>query len=311
MFHEDPPYICFDGRDSSFGRVAPRGTTKPRTNAFRLITISSGEASLAECATAGGAVNRVVTLSGLPFKAQNSQLGQWISTLGVRAAANAGHAGLHFVREVVARRTQLLELLRAEHAQIVDRIIAGGGENVRQAEYLATVELGARVFARVFGFDAPDLADVWAGAQQEVRDHGDEVEALRWLASYVAANSHRVEGLGRSAGCDKAPIPGAVTFAERPASGEQLGVMREGRLCLHIGAFERVMREASFDPKVTLRAWETQGRLVPGDGRHRFPQVRIGPMRPRMVVFTSGTTEELLGTVPDPSAGGGNAGPTS
>jgi hypothetical protein len=254
------------------------------TERWRLVTIATGEASLVDyVARAGGAVGRILPLSGLPFGEKSPERAREVMATIAAASANAGHAARELVRRLIAGGFGTFEELRARYDhRLADRLTKPG--HTRLAKHIALVELMAELLAEAFRLTAPDFGPLWDEATRQGGTPGDERAALAALVSVVAENRHRVVGLGVAEGGHK--------------WGEEAGVYRDKKLAVHTDWTKRTLEVRGFDYHAAIRAWNRTGKLE-SDGKNIGPKVQCGPgflgHWPRMLRFTVETTRDDFG----------------
>ncbi len=290
--------------DLTGGKERGRGNTSKLglqfSAAYRNVTITTGEASVACYTQDGGSHARVLEIWRLPLGATNYTTAQLARHIRESCGANYGHAGPAFIRWILARRgawgqwrAQYVAILTELQAGIHDNPVAG-----RMAEAFALLVLTARLATEAEllpsceGTPSPEalVQSLWPDVSSESREAYRAVAALRFAYSWYASHKTRF------------PRPGCYNGLDRPqdTSGFVLSareLMPRGGIAFYPYVISKILKDEGYQPDAIFQAWRAKNWLAESAGRCGL-RVRDGDTSPNMIAIKQEAFDEVLGEEP-------------
>ncbi len=232
-----------------------------RQNTWNNIFITTGERPLTNALSGGGAVNRCIEIE-LPFP-----LTEDFAPLVTALQNNHGHAGLWFVQTVRQRRRVLRQIWEG-HVRGLAEYGATGKQAAAMAALLTADDI---LLTGPYGEGEAPLAaleyDEAASYLVPTEDVCREKAAVEYLFDTVAAN------------------PAKFPEKRSPYSAAEVWGRPHAEYTAVIGTvFDRLMRDAGYDPKAVLHYAARMG-LLQTDGSHLRKKVSFGSQYVRCVVI--------------------------
>jgi len=268
---KDAIYFLANGQGKGRGSL----TGIQKTGTWKLVTLSTGEDSLAECSPYEGVRARILALYGRPFGKAGKEAIERIERL---VRANYGHFGRELVKKLIeiSRSEKALEALRKRYRELVETY-SFGQEPIagRLASYVVAAHLAGEILCEIFpGLprrvfeEACGLSYDKACAEID-QEEGLAAKALNLLREWIVANRSRF-----------------INGSEPVAGQEILGVIYSGeKVCIFPRALERLFQEKGFSKTTVLKEWRERGWLIASAGR-LTTLIRLKEDRPRVYALS-------------------------
>jgi putative DNA primase/helicase len=286
------------------GKGRGRGNTKSlaRSQAFRTVLLSSGEAPATSFTEDGGTRTRCLEVRGLPFGAENERTIPLVSEVNLNLQTHYGHAGQRFVRYLLQHRDCWDEWAE-QHRQVAREYIASAtGEQARMAQYAAAIVIAGRI-----AHEALDLP--WAfrdpckgrcglkSPRTPMTPRGAE-RALMDVKSW--ADSHQEWFFGRArVDRDGNAMPPGTGWAGRwdKENWEFIG--------FYPTRLKEILRDCGYEPEAILATWKERKWLELEEGRPGYTKrFRVGGEQPYLIAVGRAAFGELERRKDDENNGG-------
>lgn len=250
-----------------------------RTQVWRTVLLSTGEASILSFSTAGGARGRVLPIRGLPF--DSPKMDKLVRSLNGAVTANYGHAMPLFLRAVLARKDEWKQW-SVRYAQERERLVRLGNNNVasRLAAYCAAVSVTAKLVHEVFEQsghrlpwrDTGQLEALWKTILAETDEAAVDIRALEDVRGWVLSNEAKFEHR----------TPSSTTSIANEPPGGWLGVLfADSRVAFFTDKLADYLKRLDYHPEEVLSGWKERGWLEL-DKEKKHKQVPFGTSKVRM-----------------------------
>jgi|GEM_PF-5375672 len=266
----------FNGRKDELRRLVymlAAGNGKTRGNQalgveeerrWKLITVITGEQSVKNCTEDTGIHPRVLSFGGMPFGEKSDSMSAEVKRLRAVAQRHYGYAGLRMIQRLVQLDEEKWDRLRQMHDERKSVLEmrgteAGGSPNLvsRCAGSFATLYVAAHLLAALYDVIRIEeleksLDAAWMTVVRETSD-----------VDYADASMEVVRNwIGTSA-----------------AAADRCREMDDGGTAVSTRTLHELLKEAEFDYKVALRAWEERRWVVASN-----KAVRMGSGRKKVSV---------------------------
>lgn len=239
------------------GRGAVAGIR--HTSTWHTVCFSTGEKSLTECTTFGGARARTIGIYGSPFPDAG---GEFINEVKTLIRENYGHAGQRFTTELakLLESEKEVENIKQIYSDCQKSLSKDAGTEVgdRYSHYFATVKVAAGLACRFLEISDPVEADniVYKVFENLISDEMKEVDlctrAMVFTVSWSFSNTNY--------------------FARPNASrdeGEIYGLWKENEFIgISPHKFAEVLERQNFSVKVVRKGWAERGWIETDRGDH-------------------------------------------
>ena len=261
------------------------------TGRWRTVLLSTGEAPATSFTNDGGTRARTLGLWGSPFGGADERTVAAVRQLTLQVLQHHGHLGPRAVRWLV-EAPEARTLVRQRYAEAAERWTdAAEGHPVatRAAQYVAALEVAARIVHRVLGVPTPEgdpLAHAWAAVCAASGDADRASDALREVLSWAGSQQARFWGQPQPGKGDEGP------------PGGWLGAWTAGdhwtQLALLPTELRGFLARQGFDAEAVLHTWNDRG-WVRTEGRHRTRKVAVAGRKLRCVVVHRAACDAVSG----------------
>lgn len=242
-------YTFVQGREK--GAATLVGTRQART--WRTAMLSTGEQPLVSFCRQAGTRSRVVEVVGPPFGGQSAALGATVAHVHELVAHNYGHAGIRWIRWLIAEREQWGDWLELYRGLRKDFGEDARGQGARLSHSRAALEVAYRLLEQALDLRLPNPATAtWAEATAHAVDAGGAEAALNDVIGWYSANRSAF----RSTRDDPKPPPSGWlgTSAHSKEHGELVAIYPD--------RLERYLADRGYPIGPTLGQWRTRGWSV-------------------------------------------------
>lgn len=261
------------------GRGRGRGSLQGvrQTGSWRTVALTTGERPITSFTTGdGGTHARAVVLWGEPFG--SSSAASLVRRLNAAALENYGHAGVAFVRFLLAHRDQW-PAWRERYATLRDELAGAFPESPvadRLAGCVAVVELAEQLAAEALDVNASGAAlALWPAIVGQGAEGADRATAaLHDVLSWATANEHRFWERAEVIPGKRGSSPDLDTpdRCVKP-SGGWFGRWDNSPQWAHLDLFPDPLRHylngEGYEAEAVLRTWRDRGWLSTGNDRNR------------------------------------------
>lgn len=275
------------GIASGQGRQRGNLEGQERTQTWRTVLLSTGEASAVGFTTAGGTRGRVLSLRGLPF--DSAEVSSLVQQLNTAVTSHYGHALPLFVRAVLERCARWSDWQQSYQKERA-RLAKDATNNVadRLAAYFAAITFTAKLVHRVFaeaGHPLPwqytnQLDALWKQLAAETDEAAVDIRALQDVMSWAYASRGRFySGHSTSNSLDTKLDP----------LGGWLGRWEDGDyIAFFQDKLKKYLEEQNYHPEEVLSGWRERGWLqFDKEGKHKQISWPLTGGKIRMIVLGS------------------------
>lgn len=247
---------------------------------WNTVLFSTGEKSVAEATTLGGAAARTLPYFGSPFG--NEPQEQYVKQLEFKLTENYGHVGPHFVKYLIETKEGWPDL-KLRYGTLLKKVMLDmkGAVQSRIAAYIAVLWLAAEIFLEIFvGSVNPELTaesliegliksimgdmfidPIWKRALDDV---------LGWVSGSTNYFTKEVSGQ------DFGPVA--------PARGDIYGIVKDSETCVYKHRLEQFLEMKKYPPASIFRQWKENGILKYNGTSVTYP-VKVNGSSVRMIVL--------------------------
>ena len=248
---------------------------------WRTVCLSTGEKSITECTTFGGAKARTISFNGYPFDNMPVEI---INAIRNQLRENYGHAGPIFAKAITEkfRNQEEVEKLKKQYRK-------------KQQEFsrMAPIELGDRI-AHYFA-----AVDVAARLVNEILDihHEKGIEMIAQVfLDYVRDSEQDLDMPTRAMKYVLSWASGNERYFKNP-DFESYGVWAEGEyIAIYPHKLTEVLKKEGFSERSVLKEWDNRKWLKSTESNYTYPiRIKEGMdiKRRRMIVIQWVTVEKL------------------
>ncbi len=262
------------------------------TGRWRTVLLSTGEAPATSFTNDGGTRGRTLGLWGSPFGGADESTVAAVQRVTRQVLAHHGHLGPLAIRWLVDV-PEARGLVRDGYAEASARwtdLANGHPVASRAAQYVAALEIAARVVHEVLGVPRPEgtpLDHAWSAVCAASGDADRASDALREVLSWAAGQQARFWGQPTVKATSEDGPPGGWL-------GSWSGDDNWTQLAILPTEVKGFLARQAFDPEAILQTWADRGWLLT-EGRHRTRKVTVGARKVRCTVLTRAACDAVSG----------------